>query len=85
MVSQTAKKCLVAIVGGAAVLGTGLALDSETGRNIAEYIMKPEVVESFAKYTYLIKPAGAAAMIAGPIALTYKTLTGSKNTENQED
>ncbi len=86
MVSHAAKKCLVAIVGGAVVLGTGLALDCETTRNAIEYVFNPAHVKSFADKSYLIEAAGLTAMIAAPFALAYKTLIGpAKKQENQGD
>ncbi|MBD3304529.1 hypothetical protein GF343_05255 [Candidatus Woesearchaeota archaeon] len=83
--AHSAKKCLAAMVGGAIVLGTGLALDCETTRNSAEYFINPLYVKSAADKSYLLEAAGLTAIIAAPFALAYKALMNSEEKQQNRD
>lgn len=84
-VKHSAKKCLVAMIGGAAVLGTGLALDCETTRNMAEYFINSMYVKSVADKSYLLEAAGLTAIATAPFALAYKAAMNSEEKQDNRD
>lgn len=73
------------MLGGAAVLGAGMALNCETTKNAIDYVFNPAYVKSFADKSYLIEAAGLTALVTAPFALAYKKIIGQKNNENSRD